>query len=422
MAKDDKQRKKRRRDGRDEMNLAEFPFASLARRDEREAIVFEGWYTDKQGRSHHQKWIASGDVTAGLPTEGAERFLLACLYVATQQNFEHKRMPCSVYQLLKIMGKGTAKKDYKDAERWLKQLVGLTIYSENAFWDHEQKKRINTSTAFHLIEEIWLRYKENGELEEDEDAAAYILWSDRIWDSFKAGYIKKLDIDFFYSLSRPLSRRLYRFLDKRMRYQDEYEIDIFDLSARLGMQRYKYPSYVKRKLKPALEELEARGYLRKTTFPKRGKYTRVHFVKGKAAPETEEEQGQLELITAEMDRKAEEARRKEEEERKQGLELLREQFGTTEQERDLWQKVLKDLELSSNPATYKATISPARILTTKNEKVIIAVPNPFVKQWLEQRLLEKIQGALNQHLEKYDTVEFVVISEESKSLEVEQKE
>jgi hypothetical protein len=89
----------------------------------------------------------------------------------------------------------------------------------------------------------------------------YIVWGERIWDSFQAGYIKNLDVEFYYALENTLARRLYRFLDKRMHYQDSYQIDIFDLAARMGMKPYPYASHLARKLKPAFDELQSRGFL-----------------------------------------------------------------------------------------------------------------------------------------------------------------
>lgn len=46
-----------------------------------------------------------------------------------------------------------------------------------------------------------------------------------------------------------------------MHYQDEYQIDVFDLAARLGMKEYRYPSDLVKKLKPAFNELIERNYL-----------------------------------------------------------------------------------------------------------------------------------------------------------------
>jgi hypothetical protein len=278
------QEKKRRGgllSGKDEMNLAEFPFASLRKQgDDRETIVYEGWATDEQGRRYQQKWIVRGLAEIGLPTEYDERVFVALMAVTATQGFESRKVSFSMYQILKIMGVGDRQKDYENLERALERLVGVTISSKDSFWDNEKKKRITTATAFHIIDKFWLRHRElDEEVREEEGVAAYITWGEDIWRSFQAGYLKSLDLQFFYSLESPLARRLYRFLDKRMQYRDQYEIDIFELSNRLGMVRYRWPADVKAKLQPAFHELMATGFLLSAEVVKVSSYTRVHFVR-----------------------------------------------------------------------------------------------------------------------------------------------
>lgn len=62
--------------GKDEMNLCEFPIAKLGRRDTRDVIEFVGEVV-KDGRTITQEWIVSGTARIGLPTEFAERVLVA---------------------------------------------------------------------------------------------------------------------------------------------------------------------------------------------------------------------------------------------------------------------------------------------------------------------------------------------------------
>lgn len=265
--------------GADEMNLAEFPFATLRTvSDSRNVISHEGWVTGKDGQRHFQKWEVTGSSKAGLPTEYDERVFIALLSIAASTGFASEKVPFSVYEVLKIMGSGTRKSDYRKVERALDRLVGVTIYAEGAFWDNELKTRARVKTGFHIIDKYWLAYKEEDErVRTREGVQGYVIWSEDIWGSIQAGYIKRLDLDQFYGLSRPLARRLYRFLDKRMHYQNEYEIDIFELASRLGMTRYTAPSKVLEKLRPAIEELIADAYLRRTEVRKVKKYTRLYF-------------------------------------------------------------------------------------------------------------------------------------------------
>jgi hypothetical protein len=100
-------------------------------------------------------------------------------------------------------------------------LVGATIYAEGSFWDNRTKGWPTIKSGFHIIDRFWLRYKEtNLRVIEQESCAAYVVWSEDIWSSFQAGYLKGLDLDMFYSFESALARRLYRFLYKRMHYSD----------------------------------------------------------------------------------------------------------------------------------------------------------------------------------------------------------
>ena len=281
--------------GRDEMNLAEFPFATLrSRRDDKDALIHESWTVSESGERHQQRWVVRGLSGIGLPTEFDERVYVALVAITASQGFVDRKVPFSVYRVLKTMGLTDSRKDYHNIEKSLDRLVGVTIKSEGAFWDNAARERVTTAKAFHLIDEYWLRYKETNErVRKEEGIPGYIVWGGQIWKSFQANYIKHLDLAVFYSLQSPVARRLYRFLDKRMQYQQKYEIDIFELASRLGMVRYSKPTWVKRRLQPAFDELIANGFLKSAKSIKHKRYTRIRFVKApKSLPQTTDETGE----------------------------------------------------------------------------------------------------------------------------------
>jgi hypothetical protein len=271
--------------GKDEMNLAELPFASLRHRgDSRTTITYEGWVTNPDGERYQQRWVVEGGSAVGLPTEFDERVYVALMAITAEQDFTSRKVAFSVYRVAKVVGLGMRQESYREIESALDRLVRVTFKSERAFWNNQDQERVVTTKAFHLIEEYWLRYREKDtRIREAAGAPAYIVWSEEIWTSIQAGYIKSLNLPFFYGLKLPLSRRLYRFLDKRMHYQSEYEIDIFDLAGRLGMADYSYPAWVKKKLRPGLDELVATGFLASYDFPKHRGYTRASFVRAPIA-------------------------------------------------------------------------------------------------------------------------------------------
>ncbi len=77
-----------------------------------------------------------------------------------------------------------------------------------------------------------------------------------------------MDTGIYFSLSTPLARRLFRYLDKQ-RYDAKatYRMGLTKLAfEKLGMSRNYYPSQIKRELQPAHDELIDKSFLRKVSY------------------------------------------------------------------------------------------------------------------------------------------------------------
>lgn len=378
--------------GKDEMNLVEFPIARLGRNDTRLTIEYQGQIV-KDGKVLEQKWVVSGSAAFGLPTEFAERVLVSLMSLTARDGFADRKVPFTIYRVLKMLGLSLNQRNYQAVEHALQQLVGLTIYSEGAFYDKVNDKRVTSKKGFHILEEYWLKsHDSDDESAETERVQGYVMWSERIWANFKAGYIKNLDTEFYYSLQNPIARRLYRFLDKRMHYQDEYQIDVFDLAARLGMSSYRYPSDVTHKMKPGFDELLERGYLKSAEAIKVGKFTRMKFVRTEQTqPALEEEEfepapphaeediiGELAITAAET------------------LEDLYARYSTSDALRHAWKEILREFEIALPWATYSMVIDTA-LVDIEDEEAVIAV-NPRHQEFIEIRLQKQILTKLKLHL------------------------
>jgi hypothetical protein len=402
--------------GRDEMNLAEFPFAKLNAKDNREIIEYEGWTVNGSQRLP-QKWIVRGASGLGLPSEFGERLLMALIALTAEDDFASRKVTFSVGELIRRLDLAKNQRYYELIEQQLDRLMGVTIHSENAFWDHAKQKRVTTKRAFHLIEKLWLRFREGetgaGDVEDAspggaENVRGYIIWSDEIWRSFKAGYIKSLDLAFFYGLPTPISRRLYRFLDKRMRYQEVYEIDIFDLANRLGCVRYKAPSQIKRILQPAYEALIEYGFLAEAKLVKRGKYTRLRFVK-RIELEPEAEEKGLEVEDASRRSEAYRAESQATASTAAGRdEGVIEAEGTSENAQK-WLEVLEQLRLQMPKATFEAWLQDTKVIRRMEGRLVVGVKDATAKDWLDNRLKPMIERAVKARWEEaVEGVEFEV--------------
>jgi plasmid replication initiation protein len=386
--------------GKDEMNLAEFPIAKLGRNDPRTVIRYEGQVVDKAGHVQLQKWIVSGSSLYGLPTEFAERVLVALMYLTAEANFPSRKVSFTIYRVLQLLGLSTGKRNYEAVKVALKQLVSVTIHSEGAYFDKESQQRITTERAFHLIEDIWLKSWGSESAAEEENSTGYVIWGKRLWRNFQAGYIKHLDTTFYYSLQNPLARRLYRFLDKRMHYQNSYQIDVFELAARLGMTTYRYPSDVTGKLKPAFRELQERGWLAQVEILKRQKFTRIKFVRADAIPRSQ-------MSAQEASETRSEARDEEKavdmgstpmEEHNDRVEALYARYSTSVELQQAWSAVLEEFHWSLPAGSYRL-IAESVLVDVTGAEAIIAIEARY-QEWVERQMRRKILATLGEHLDQ----------------------
>lgn len=245
--------------GKDEMNLAEFPFAVLAKRvaagQKTIEIIQEG--RDAAGRPVWQEWLVTGSDYFGLPVATDDDTYVALMKLLRDAQFRDRTVRFTVSQLLRTMRSSTGKRDYERVAASLDRLTGVLLRSKNAFWDHT--RRTYVTEAFHLLDSYRLATGGSGrELSE-------VTFSQFLFGSIQAGYVKNLDIDFYFSLSTPLARRLYRLLDKHRYRAQVYDISLERLARKLPLQD-KYESQIKRRLDPVFSELKQFGFLKEAGY------------------------------------------------------------------------------------------------------------------------------------------------------------
>ena len=132
-----------------------------------------------------------------------------------------------------------------------------------------------------------------------------------IFRSFQSGNLKQLDLEFYLKLRLPTTKRMYRFLDKRFYRRSRLDFDLRSLACEhIGLSRSYAPTELKRRLKPALEEMEQLGFLEPLSVEERYSYVkrgcwRIIFIRGRRAtaeaenPAAQEEQQQpIQLVEA----------------------------------------------------------------------------------------------------------------------------
>lgn len=256
---------------RDELNLAEFPFSLLTDRTyrDRNSITIEREVTDAStSRTSRQAWTATGNEKNGLPTARDMDVYVALMQIAARDGVDRDRkIYFSRYELVKMQRRVPCQPTYEQLERSLKRLVGVTIYAEDAFFDAKTRRR--TSQAFGILDNYKL---EDCSVREARAGAkqlelrfhrSWVMLNAVLYEQLQRNGVKNLDTETYFSLDYPVSRRLFRFLD-RVREQDarEYAIDLPHL-ARLMPLHDSRASRQLRDLAKAHEELVDVGYLEK---------------------------------------------------------------------------------------------------------------------------------------------------------------
>jgi hypothetical protein len=107
-----------------------------------------------------------------------------------------------------------------------------------------------------------------------DEPSSYFTWNEVVFESFQAGYLKRFDMDFYRQLELAVAKRIYRFLDKRFHFANELRFDLASFAyEHVGLSRSYDSAQLKRRLSPALRELEQKAFL--TPLPAEQRYRRL---------------------------------------------------------------------------------------------------------------------------------------------------
>ena len=266
---------------RDEMNLAEFPLAVLSTRANPKVKTLE--FRDSQrlrdGEVIEREWIITGADKFGLPTSTDDDVMLGLMRLTMDQGFRSSKVFFTRYELLKILRWTTEGRSYSRLTKSLDRLSGVRIRATNAFYDN--KSKAYQTCNFGIIDAYEINDSRGGTRSTNgaEQPLSFFIWSEMLFESFKAGFIKKLDLDVYFTLRSAVSRRLYRYLDKHFYYKPSVELPLKLLAfEKLGLSRsYKYDSSIKQQLEPAIEELTECGFISSVEYSQRTGETSIKF-------------------------------------------------------------------------------------------------------------------------------------------------
>ncbi len=264
--------------GRDEMNLAGNPFALLQpSQKSTQKVLWREWErTMPDGQVKKARWEVAGHPQLGLPGPSEELLLFVLMQLTREAADENggtwpKTVHFSRYALLSRLDWNNTSKSYRASADGFQRLASVTINARYAFFDAKSKLPI-ADANFHMLESSNIVDEPRGRKGENQLPLSWFSWSDVMHDSFVAGNVRSLALEFVLRLELPLSRRLFRFLDA-MRWSQkptrrEFSIGLMNLRDHLGMTPYAYTSKVREKRLGAHEELQGCGYLSEIEYRK----------------------------------------------------------------------------------------------------------------------------------------------------------
>jgi len=262
-----------RRIAKDELNTIEFPISLPCHRPPkgRSTILITEEGKDAQGRPVSRQWKVEG--LKGLPLAIDEEVLLGLSHLLYRQGFKERHVYFTQHSFLQLLNWSTGRAEYKRLRQSLNRLRGVNIESRGIFWDHKGKCRVTDS--FNLIDGYSLYERDSAD--HDQPFISRVSFSDFMFQSFQAGYIKSLDLDFYLSLKHPIARKLFRYLDKQSYQAQIFDIDLTRLMEKLAITDIAYPSKIKQKLEASHKELLDRGFLDRVFYIRRGRSPAVRY-------------------------------------------------------------------------------------------------------------------------------------------------
>lgn len=282
--------------GRDEMNIAEFPISLLCDRAPKgqNEIEFKDKIFDPQtGHELIRNLTITAPEKYGLPTSTDDDVILALLQLTKQQNnFTRPEVQFTRLQLIEMLGWADKGASYSRIIQSLDRWSSTHLKYRNAWWDNEGRRW--TNGAFHIIDEYKINDGRSANGQGDL-FRSHVTWGKAFFKSCQAGYLKSLDYTLYVNLDFHTSKRMYRFLDKRFYHKSELSFELRDFAfEHIGLSRaYAHNGKIKEKLQPAIEELEAKGFLeplpKDVRFRKEGRNWIILFKRGRSAlPKAEE--------------------------------------------------------------------------------------------------------------------------------------
>lgn len=277
--------------GKDEMNFAEFPITLLTDRVPKGQNTLKSEdqiYDAKRKRIITRKRLIEGSKEFGLPTATDDTVILALIQLTKlMSDFNHREVQFSRLELIRMLGWPNEGKSYSRIKLSLQRIAHVTYNYDNSWWD--ARRQCWTTKIFHILDNVEINDARvtdgNGELDQTR-----IVWNEVVFESFQSGFLRNIDFQLCMNLEHPTALRMYRFLGKRFYLSSDLTFELKEFAfEHIGIKgNYEGGAQIARKLQPAINELEAVGFLEpldeQQRFLKRGRYWGIRLIQKKDSP------------------------------------------------------------------------------------------------------------------------------------------
>jgi hypothetical protein len=216
------------------------------------------------GNRVEAKVTVAGNTLYGMPTTADQDKYLAFQKIIERIKREKGTIQNPVSftsaELLQLLGHSDGGSNFKEVEEWCDVMASTYIKSEGAMWIAGKKKFASDSFV------VFQRVRRAGQELDDGSVADrnYVWLSDWYLENINAHYLLPIDFDTYKQLKNNIAKAMIPLLQIWLyasREQGIFEKRYDELCQILNIAQYPYPSKIKEKLAPSMNELIEQDYL-----------------------------------------------------------------------------------------------------------------------------------------------------------------